>query len=82
MKYILQSFNGEVDLDVRVVEDLMKSLKRKVNYTFSEIEGLKFLSLEDDKDKYVPIGTLQFVGEWLKQAYNIENINPIEIPEI
>lgn len=82
MKYILQSFNGEVDLDVRVVEDLMKSLKRKVNYTFSEIEGLKFLSLEDDKDKYVPIGTLQFVGEWLKQAYNIKNINPIEIPEI
>ena len=77
-KYVLQIENDYVDIDVRIVEDLIRGSRRNINYCFSTTQGLKDLI---DLNEYLPIGNLDFVTKWLTLVYGINNINPIEIPK-
>ena len=81
MKFLLQTRNGEID-DVEVfnARDLIRNSKTFNEYLLIDYSELK----ETDKDYFdwIPIGTLEFVREWLKKYHNIFEMKPIEVPEI
>lgn len=77
MKYILQKDDGVLDLEYLIVNDLLDS-SRYVNSKV--ITTLKELPSLNDIENAIPIGTIDFVGEYLKKFYGIEHLFPIEIP--
>ena len=81
MKFLLQTRNGEID-DVEVfnARDLIQNSRGFNEYLLMDYMELK----ETDKDfsDWIPIGTLGFVKTWLKKYKGIEEMKPIEVPEI
>lgn len=81
MKFLLQTVNGQIsDVEVFNARDLICNSK-----TFNEYLLMDYRELKDTKLDYsdwIPIGTLEFVREWLKKYHNILEMKPIEVPEI
>lgn len=79
MQFLLQSENKNIDIDVLLVEDVIKSASCGINYLYSSILDMQNV---DKLDEYIPVGSLEFVHKWLNLVYGIKNINPIEIPDV
>ena len=80
--FLLQNDPGTLDFETAIVKDLLQ--KEKYTHNFQEI------SLNQLKEKVnneilektmIPIGTIEFVSSYIKYAYEVENENPLEIPE-
>ncbi len=78
MKYLLQTVNGEIK-DVEVF-NLKKLIDERGRLYFHEYR-LSDKADGKDLEGYIPVGTLDFVEDYLKAYYGIEHINPIEIPK-
>ena len=78
LKFILEKKEDYVDIDVRIVEDVIRSCGRRMSYIFCDIENMDSV---EDLAKYIPVGDIPFVKKWLKITHGIETINPIEIPK-
>lgn len=82
MFFILQKDEDYNDLDVDLI-----TLKQELNkqrfqhqYTHLSIRELdKPLNKINMKD-VIPVGSLDFVGKYLKTFHGVENMNPIEVP--
>ena len=78
MKYLLQTVNGEIK-DIEVF-NLKKLIDERGRLYFHEYR-LSDKADGKDLEGYIPVGTLEFVGDYLKAYYGIDHINPIEIPK-
>jgi hypothetical protein len=92
MKFWLQNSNESNALNIEIQElvDVIKDQRNngilaheyefiKSDY-FSRYE--KLLIWEDwMRDYTVPVGSIQFVQKYLKEFYDIDHMNPIEVPE-
>ena len=84
MKFLLQTVNGEIrDVEVFNMKLLLDRFGAKFRFgdKYDLIELEEIDNLPDSESKSIPIGTLQFVGKFLKKFYNIDNLNPIEVPK-
>lgn len=81
MDFILQREDGDFrDVEVFNLWDVLKRHKMQHDFTFMNLEEMKFADLSRFTNA-VPVGTLSFVGEWLRRVHGVEQMNPIEVPD-
>ena len=81
MKFLLQKEKEDItDIDVFNLKLILDRHPYQYEYSYAKLSDV--LSLEKDFSGVVPVGTLEFVGEWLKRYHNIENLHPIEVPKV
>ena len=81
MFFILQKEKEHIeDLEVFVLNDILKRQKFLHQHAFMTLEEIK------DNPKLskeaVPIGSIDFVQQYLSTCHNIVQMNPIEVPNI
>lgn len=77
MKFVIQSDQGIIsDLDLISVSAMLKDCRFQHTYRSSDIEGVGHEEFLD----HIPVGSLPFVGRWLKINHGILTMNPIEVP--
>lgn len=76
-------FELKEDIDIEEVILQKELMQYDANYKFlySKKEELKNLYNPKDKRFWIPIGSIDFVETALKIFYNVDQINPIEIPK-
>lgn len=79
MKVLLQTNSMCLDTEENIISELLYKV-RYIDYEKVSLDDLRNKEVYKQQD-LVPIGTIEFVSEYLKNAYNIKKINPIEIPE-
>lgn len=80
MLFLLQTGYKELDIDMFILKE---ELSRQI-YIHDSLD-ITFEDLMSNLNVYnkeaIPVGTLDFVGIWLKEKFNIHNMNPIEVPD-
>lgn len=86
MQFFLQKLtDGSLDIDVRILQDELKKQRFFHEYDTFNMDNLvhRLENCEKTKMKEViPVGDLDFVGLFLKEVHGIENMNPIEVPDV
>ena len=86
MFFILQKEGKYIDnVETFTLKEILDRQKFLHEYTFMNLESLsKDVKLPPRVDikTAVPVGTIEFVQAYLKNAHGIENMNPIEVPEV
>lgn len=81
MKFLLQTNNGEIDeVEVFNARDLVQNSRGLNSYLLMDYAELK--KTNNDYSDWIPVGTLEYVRTWLKKYKGIEEMKPIEVPEI
>ena len=81
MKFLLQTMYGKInDVEVFNARDLIQNSRTLNSYLLMDYTELK--KNNNDYSDWIPIGTLEFVRTWLKKYKGIEEMKPIEVPEI
>lgn len=79
MFYLLQTQEeSQLDLEVRIVEDLLKYSAHSYYYAHCSKENIDYFV----NKKAIPVGDIDFVTKYLQKAFNFEgNMFPLEIPK-
>ena len=87
MLFLLQkeATSVQFDMDTLILKNLLDREKLVHTYISMSLNMLKEMyknekSIEDLKNA-IPVGTIEFVQEWLSLFHGINTINPIEVPE-
>ncbi len=81
MKFLLQKEKEDItDIDVFNLRLILDRHAYQYEYSYAKLSDI--LNLENDFSGVVPVGTLEFVGAWLKRYHNVESLHPIEVPDI
>ena len=81
MKFLLQTNNGEIDeVEVFNARNLIQNSRGLHEYLLMDYSELK--ETKEYLGDWIPIGTLEYVRTWLKKYKGIEEMKPIEVPEI
>ena len=81
MKFLLQTMYGKInDVEVFNARDLIQNSRTLNSYLLMDYTELK--KTNNDYSDWIPIGTLEYVRTWLKKYKGIEEMKPIEVPEI
>jgi hypothetical protein len=86
MFFILQkertNYNN-LDIDILTLKQELDKQRYQHEYTYMSINdfdpNIKGYSIKNI-DEAIPIGSIDFVGAFLKKFHNVENMNPIEVP--
>lgn len=86
MFFILQKEGKYIDsVEVFNLKEILDKQKFIHEYTFMKkddfLQGKTFMQKYDMKNA-IPVGTIEFVQAYLKIFHGIENMNPIEVPEV
>jgi hypothetical protein len=68
------------DVEVFNARDLIQNSRTLNSYLLMDYTELK--KTNNDYSDWIPIGTLEYVRTWLKKYKGIEEMKPIEVPEI
>lgn len=83
MQFILQKESEFEDGDIFNLRVLLKGQKFQHSFTTEGIDFFEGAAKESEKLKEaIPVGSLDFVGTYLKYVYGIDNMNPIEVPKV
>ena len=81
MFFILQKEKEHIDnLEVFVLKELLDHQKFVHQYTTMSLEEIKERSTL--KEEAVPVGSIQFVQEYLSARHNMHHMNAIEVPSV
>lgn len=79
MLFLLQTFNKEIkSVEVFNLKDILDRNKLLHEYELREIEEIDTLS--NNYKNAIPVGSIEFVTKFLSKFYNINNLEPIEVP--
>lgn len=81
MRFLIQKkLVDERDLDIQILLNKLKEPQ------FKYIHSVKYCDINDigngGYENMIPVGNIDFVSEYVKRYYGIEQQNPIEIPKI
>lgn len=79
MKFLLQSNCDDMKIEMVIVEELLGRTKFTNSFTKMSLEEIK--DSREELADFIPVGTIQFVTQWLNEYHGIERINPIEVPK-
>ena len=85
MFFILQKEDkyNDLDIDILTLKQELNKQRYQHEYTTMNLkdfdDGVKFPDRMNIKNA-IPVGSLEFVGAYLKLVHNIKRMNPIEIP--
>lgn len=78
MKFILQRELGEdLSIDVRILKDELDKQRMLHEYIFMSMD-----ELDTSERGWTPVGSLEFVGKWLKIHHGVNTMQPIEVPKV
>lgn len=84
MLFILQKESQDLDIDVLTLKEELKHQKMSHQYMEASLSEMKAMDLKHlfgkNLKQLVPVGSLEFVQEFLKIHCGIPNMWPIEIP--
>ena len=81
MKFLLQTMYGKInDVEVFNARDLIQNSRTLNSYLLMDYTELR--KTNNDYSDWIPIGSLEYVRTWLKKYKGIEEMKPIEVPEI
>ena len=81
MKFLLQEIKGQVeDIEVFNALNYIRYSPFKIDYKLIDIEEVK--NTVEDLSDWIPIGRIPFILEWLKKYWNVNKMNPIEVPKV
>lgn len=79
MLFLLQTEYNDLDIDMYILKEELK----KQHYIHNSLD-ITLETLMNNFNHYnkeaITVGTLDFVGFWLKEKFGIQNMNPIEVP--
>lgn len=82
MKFLLQTKENSdelLDIEQYVLKNIIDSYGKYVHsYQLCSLHSMKYDIHSKDS---IPVGSLEFVGSYLKNEFGVENLNPIEVPE-
>ena len=85
MLFVLQRETEDLDIDVLTLKEELKQQKIRHQYvemSLSELKAFDFKKFAGrNLSQIVPVGSLEFVKEFLRINYAIPNMNPIEVPK-
>ena len=82
MKFVLQREAGEFrDVEVFNLHDVLKHQRLQHDFRFADLDEVKAAPVGELAD-FKPVGTLEFVGTWLRRVHGVQSMNPIEVPDI
>jgi hypothetical protein len=80
--FLIQNDPGTLDFETMIVKDLLENEKYTHDFSEMGINELKYrIESENIATTLIPIGTIEFVSLYIKYAYGVETMNPIEIPK-
>lgn len=86
MFFILQKEQAYIDnLEVFVMKEILDRQKFVHQHTFMKAEDLLNTVKTSSKinmKEAVPVGSIEFVQQYLKTYHNVDKMNPIEVPDI
>lgn len=78
MHFLLQTVNGQIEqTEVFELRRLLDSRLSRFQHNYDLIDSTRRIT----DMGLIPVGDLDFVGEYLKEAYGIDRMKPIEVPE-
>ncbi len=80
-KFLIQTIDGQIAHDFSF--HLIQAIKYQ-NWYYNEQQHDYYLSnnvFKSNFKNYIPIGSVEFVLDFYKRYYNIDNIKPINIPQ-
>lgn len=81
MNFYIQKINGEIEFDFQF--HLIKAINYNNWFYNEKIYEYEFVeSVEEIKNKGIPIGSLEFVKDYIEKIENKEMSKPINIPKI
>lgn len=81
MFFLLQNDYKEYDMDKEILKNEL--IKQHYIHNFKEVSFGDYKdNLYTYEEESIPVGTLDFVNEWLNKRFNIKSMNPIEVPDI
>ena len=86
MFFILQKdddFN-RLDIELLILQEELQKQKYTHNFSLDKISFWENKFNEEQLlklKKCVPVGSIEFVSKYLKKVHNIDNMNPLEVPE-
>lgn len=85
MEFWLQKCNGELEIDTRILRDELDRQKFVHQYKILDMDEMddmiRNLSVESAL-RIIPVGSLEFVGKFLKRVHGVERMEPVEVPEM
>lgn len=83
MLFWLESRDNELDIDVAILKD---NINHNFQHTYSVLdinEANDYLdSMSDIIKNVIPVGTIDFVGQFLNKVHGVKTMNPIEVPDV
>lgn len=77
MEFILQTINGKLSTEVFELKNILDGRLTRCTHSYTLSESMK----GNTQKGLIPVGDLDFVGDYLKSAYEIETMNHIEVPK-
>lgn len=77
----------ENDIDVMILRNELDKQRYMHSYNYCSLESLLndfggfITDAYETKRPLIPVGSLEYVSAFLKKFHNIENMNPIEVPD-
>ena len=85
MLFVLQRESEDLDIDVLTLKEELKQQKIRHQYVEMNLSELKSFDFKKfmgrNLSQIIPVGSLEFVKEFLRINYSIPNMNPIEVPK-
>lgn len=80
MTFLLQANNPDMKIELFLWRDLLEEKSCPHDFDECTYEALPEYIAGHDVKKLVPMGSIAFTNLFFKLAYNIEQMNPVEIP--
>lgn len=75
--FLLQKEAGTLEIEEAIIEDMLKRNKYTHDYTTCKLKDIENIQNES----MIPVGTIEFVTNYLRKFYNFKTETPIEIPK-
>lgn len=81
MKFLLQKEGDTItDIDVFNLRHVLDRHPFQYTYSFASLNDVA--EARDDYSGTIPVGTLEFIGAWLKKYHGVDAMHPIEVPDV
>lgn len=82
--FLIQTFNGKIkhDFSFHLIEAInyQNWFYNEMKYRYETCDDINNIYINTNIKNYIPIGSVEFVLEFLAEQFGIENVKPINIP--
>lgn len=73
---------SDIELEVRILRDMLRQEQYLHQYCYRKNTDITPDEEKLCRDHIIPVGDLDYVAAFLKTYYDVDHMNPIEVPDI